>query len=115
MKYYDIYVSIIILVKVIFIILAVVHISYKVKDQENSPQDKKIIYWKDRMEFIFTIMMALLLIYVFNPRTSKIIGLDTETKLLLFLFGIILIIAAKWDIFFKESVVFKKIQYATTS
>lgn len=113
MKYYDMYVYIVILVKVIFIILAVAHLSYKVKKQTNSPEDKKIVYWKDRMEFIFTIMMAILLIYVFNPRTSKIIGLDTETKILLFLFGIILIISAKWDIFFKESVVFKKLQYAT--
>jgi hypothetical protein len=107
------YVYIVILVKVIFIILAVAHLSYKVKNQTNSPKDKKILYWKDRMEFIFTIMMALLIIYVFNPRTSKIIGLDTETKILLFLFGIILIISAKWNLFFEESVVFKKLQYAT--
>lgn len=112
MRYYDVYVSIAILVKVIFVILAIVDLSYKVKKQTNSPKDKKIIYWKDRMEFIFTIMMALLLIYLFNPRSSKIIGLDTETKILLFLFGIILIITAKWQIFFEESVVFKKIQFA---
>jgi hypothetical protein len=112
MKYYDIYVSLIILVKVIFVILAIVHLSYKVKKQTNNPTDKKVLYWKDRMEFIFTIMMALLLIVVFNPRTSKVIGLDTETKLLLFLFGIILIITAKWEIFFKESVLLKKVQFA---
>jgi len=112
MRYYDVYVSIAILVKVIFVILAIVHLSYKVKKQTNSPKDKKVIYWKDRMEFIFTIMMALLLIYLFNPRSSKIIGLDAETKILLFLFGIILIITAKWQIFFKESAVFKKIQFA---
>ena len=112
MRYYDVYVSIAIWVKVIFVILAIVDLSYKVKKQTNSPKDKKVIYWKDRMEFIFTIMMALLLIYLFNPRSSKIIGLDTETKILLFLFGIILIITAKWQIFFEESVVFKKIQFA---
>ena len=113
MKYYDVYVSIAILVKVIFIILALIHLYYKMKNLTNSPNDKNVLYWKDRMEFVFTIMMALLLIYIFNPRSSRIIGLDTETKFLLFLFGIILIITAKWEIFFKESIVFKKIQFAS--
>jgi hypothetical protein len=33
-----------------------------------------------------------LLIYLFNPRTDRSILIDYETKLLLFLFGIILLI-----------------------
>ena len=115
MNNYDIYVSIIFIVNVLFIILSVINLSYKVKNETNSPTDKKIIYWRDRLEFVFTIMTAILLIYLFNPRNNKITGLDTETKYLLFLFGIILIITAKWDIFFKESVAFKKIQFATAS
>jgi len=36
--------------------------------------------------------MALLLIFLFNPGTDRSVLIDKETKILLFLFGIILII-----------------------
>ena len=54
--------------------------------------------------------MSFMLMYLFYPRSTKPIILDFETKALLFVFGIITLIGAKWDIFFKESPLFKKIQ-----
>ena len=110
MNNFDIYVYLIFLIKIIFIIFAVIHIYNKIKGQTNSSEDKKIVFWKDRTEFIFIIMMALLLIYLFNPRNNKPLILDYETKLLLFLFGFILIITAKWSIFIQQSVIFTRIQ-----
>jgi len=112
MRPIDIYISLIFLVKIIFIFLAVTHVYYKAKKQTNTPKDKKIVFWKNRLEFIFIIMMSLLLIYLFNPRYNKPIILDYETKLLLFLFGFILIVTAKWSIFIKESVLFQRIQHS---
>ncbi len=55
--------------------------------------DKKIKYWKHKFENVFKIMMALLIIFLFNPTTDRSVLIDNETKLLLFLFGIILIIS----------------------
>jgi len=112
MNLYTTYISAIILLKVIFVFLAVAHLYNKVKGKTNTPQDKKIIYWKDRIEFIFIIMMAILLIYLFNPRSSKPLVLDRESKLLLYLFGFILLITAKWKTFFEESTLLKQTQYA---
>jgi hypothetical protein len=60
-----------------------------------------LLYWKERTEFIFTICMAILLIYYFKPGTSK--PMNRETGLLFFLFGWILIITAKWNIFFTQA------------
>ena len=54
--------------------------------------------------------MSFLLLYLFYPRANNELYIDFETKLLLFVFGIILLTNAKWDIFFKESPMFKKIQ-----
>ena len=112
MNLYTTYISAIILLKVIFVFLAVAHLYNKVKGKTNTPQDKKIIYWKDRIEFIFIIMMSLLLMYLFNPRSSKPLVLDRESKLLLYLFGFILLITAKWKTFFEESTLLKQTQYA---
>jgi uncharacterized BrkB/YihY/UPF0761 family membrane protein len=110
MNSYNIYITFIILVKVVFILLAISHIYLKIKGEELSELDQKILYWKERVEFIFVVGMALLLIYLFSPRRKVPIKIDNETKVLLTLFGFILIIKAKWDIFFKESPILKTIQ-----
>jgi L-asparagine transporter-like permease len=110
MKFFNIYIALIFIVKIFFIILAISHLYYKRKGQENSKTDKKVVYWKDRFEFIFIALMALLLIYLFNPRTDRSVIIDKETKILLYLFGFILILTAKWEVFFKESKWFSTIQ-----
>ena len=44
-------------------------------------------------------MMSILLIYLFNPRVDRSVLIDKETKILLYLFGFILLIIAKWNLF----------------
>ncbi len=104
------YVTFIFLIKIGFILMAISHIYLKTKGKEKSDLDKKVLYWKERFEFIFIAAMSILLIYLFNPRSSKNIVIDRETKILLYLFGFILLLTAKWDIFFKESNIFMRIQ-----
>lgn len=110
MNKYDMYITFIFLIKIGFIIMAITHIYLKAKGEEKSDLDKKILFWKERFEFIFIALMSILLIYVFNPRVDRSILVDKETKILLYLFGFILLITAKWDIFFKESPLVKKVQ-----
>jgi hypothetical protein len=110
MKYFDMYITLIFIVKIVFIILAVYRLYVKAK----KPQDKKLLetveFWKGRFEFIFITLMSFLLVYLFNPRANNIGMIDGETKLLLFLFGIVLLLTEGWSSFFHESPLFKKFQ-----
>ena len=111
MDYYTIYIYLVFFIKIIFIILATVHLYLKFKNKTDSDLDKAILFWRERIEFIFTSLMAFLLIYLFNPKNNRIFMINHETKVLLFLFGFILIITANWKTFLKESNIFKKIQF----
>lgn len=104
---YNVYITFIIIVKLIFIFFAVSHIYLKIKGKENSETDKIVVYWKERLEFTFKLLMSILLIYLFNPRTPKAVLIEGETKLLFYLFGFVLIITAGLKDFFKESKLFK--------
>lgn len=92
MNKYDIYITIIIIIKIIFIILAVSRLYIKYKKPNEKELFAKIDSWKSKVELVFVIMMALLLIYLFNPRNDKIYLIDMETKILLYVYGFILII-----------------------
>lgn len=110
MNNYDMYVTFIFIVKIGFLIMSVLHVYLQFKGDKKSDLDKKILYWKERLEFIFIATMSILLIYLFNPRKDRSVLIDSETKLLLYLFGFVLIITAKWDVFFKESPFMKMLQ-----
>jgi hypothetical protein len=100
----DKFVIFIIFIKIIFIISAIAHVYLTHFGKSKDPKwDKRFVYWKERAEFIFIISMAIILIIVFNPRVPYTEAIDSEMKILLFLFGWILIITAKWGIFFKET------------
>ena len=64
---------------------------------------------KEQTEFVFIFLTSLLMIGIFSPRENNLTYIDGHVKLLFFLFGWILIITAKWDLFFHESIIAKKI------
>jgi hypothetical protein len=110
--FFDYFVYFIILIKIIFMLSAIGHVflSYSVKktgDKTKEKEDEKLVYWKERTEFIFTISMSILLIHHFNPRTPRT-TIDRETGILFFLFGWVLIITSKWSDFFKSAPWHKK-------
>ena len=107
---YNVYISLIFVIKIGFYLLVVSDIYLKVKGESDSDLDKKIVYWKKRMEFIFVLLMSILLIYLFNPRKNRIVMIDGETNVLLYLFGFVLLITADWVSFFHEAKWFKYIQ-----
>jgi len=110
MKYFTAYIYTIILVKIVFIALSIEHVYLKITKQESSVLYKTVEFWKERVEFVFVFLMACLLIYLFAPITNKGVEVTGETKIVLYLFGFILLITAKWDDFFKETPNFTIIQ-----
>ena len=60
-------------IKIGFILMAVTHIYLKAKGETETDLDKKIVYWKERFEFVFVLLMAILLIYLFNPRKNRMV------------------------------------------
>ena len=117
MSFLDNYIYFIFFIKIIFIILAIVNLYLKkqipAEEKENKEtQDKikkqlkpqqKIENWKKHIELLFKFLMAMLIIYIFNPRYNRIHLINYEAKLLFFLFGIILIFTAHWKEIIKES------------
>jgi hypothetical protein len=110
MKIYDLYIYLIFTVKILFILSALYYIYLKFKKQENSQTGQKIKYWKEKFEFIFVVLMSFLLIYLFNPRNTKINMINYETKFLLYLFGFILLIESNWGQFFNQSKIYNNIK-----
>jgi len=104
------YIIFIIGLKVIFVFLASSHLYLQIKGKTDSQLDKTIVYWKKRVEFVFITFIACLLIYLFSPNIDRSILIDHETKILLYLFGFMLLINANWEDFFKESARFKEFQ-----
>jgi hypothetical protein len=115
MDYLNTYVYLIIVVKVLFILFAVIHLYLNAKGKGNTSLNKTIEYWKDRLEFVFILLMAFLLIYLFYPRRIKPIPITNEMKILLYLFGFILLITANWGMFIKESKWFIYLQQALSN
>lgn len=107
MNKYDMYVTAIFVIKIGFILMAITHVYLEMKGKEKTDLDKKILFWKERFDFIFTALMSVLLIYIFNPRYNNFNLIDKETEVLFYLFGFVLIITAKWRIFFEQSPLLK--------
>ena len=102
---WDLFIYFIVFVKFIFIMSALVHVGIKF-----SSVDLKILdavddvaeYWKEKSEFIFKICMAILLLVSFHPLRTTQTVLTKETKLLLYLFGFIIILTSEWKKFFAD-------------
>ena len=93
------YIRTIMCIKIMFVVLTLIHIYLKFKKTRDELDDK-IQYWKEKMEFIFITLTAILMLYLFNPRSNNMIHIDNETKLLLFIFAALIIFTENWETFF---------------
>jgi hypothetical protein len=113
MNTYSAYVYLIFFVKLIFIAMAFVSVTLGRKTSMTATEASIVRFaehWKERFEFIFKFLMALLLFYLFFPHRSHHVSIDRETNLLLYLLGFILIVTADWNTFFHEAPWFKTFQ-----
>jgi len=110
MDFFSSYIIVIFAFKILFILFAATSFYLKFKGKEKSELYKKLFYWKGRIEFVFIVLMSLLLIYLFNPLKNKTNMINEETKLLLYLFGFVLLLTADWNTFIHESKWFQYLQ-----
>ena len=107
MNKFDIYITCVFIVKIIFILLVITHKYIEYKYPNDLKKNANILSYKEETEFLFIIMMSLLLIYLFNPRKNRLHMIDRETTILFYVFGFVLILTAKWEKFITTSVPYK--------
>lgn len=61
--------------------------------------DDKLMYVREFTEFVFILLMCLLIIFVFHPRKDHMQYMTDEIKMLIYLFGWIILITADWGSF----------------
>ena len=117
MSFIDIYIYFVLFIKLLFFILIIIFTNRKKRNEDinennNSKYDvyiKDFEYAKNRFEFIFIFLMAILLIVIFNPLVDQNIMINKHTKLLLFIYGIIILINAEWKEFINTSYIYKRL------
>jgi hypothetical protein len=104
------FVTFLFIVKILFAILAVVHIYLKRKGKEDSKMSEFVTFWKERLEFVFIIGVSLLLMIFFFPGRKIQMEPTFEMRFLFFVYGIIILINVDWKIFIGESPVLETVQ-----
>jgi hypothetical protein len=104
MKTFDYFIYFTFFIKILLLCSAIFlkYLKY-INDKKETPTMVKILYWNERSEFIFKECLSLILIILFNPRNKTQTVLNDETKLLLYLYGIIGIVQADWGYFMDTS------------
>lgn len=77
-SWYDYFVVFIVIIKISFFILSLSLIYLKIKNHGKPETEtmKTLTYWKERVEFIFILDIAILLTYLFYPKREKPIPID---------------------------------------
>ena len=114
------YVTVIFVVKILFVYFAIHAVGAKMASRVN-PSDAKLeerykekLYLKERFELLFKLLMSIFLILVFNPWYKQSVSLDFEMKLLLYLFGFVLLIDANWKVIIGDSSIDKYLKHTYT-
>lgn len=93
---YVTFLFIIVIVKIIFIIATLGLLILSKIDPSNKHIDK-LTKIQDKTHKSFSLLVSILLIYIFNPYKSRESRLDLETKLLIYLYGWITILTLVKD------------------
>ena len=102
-NWYDYFIVFILITKLIYGILVAIHIYLKIKGRGDDEYDSKIVSYKDQLEIVFIISISILLLYLFYPKYVNPPEIDTQTRLLLFLYGIIILFTLDWTKFIDKS------------
>jgi len=82
----------IIVVKILFIIFELIYLF----EMKHHIKNDSVKYWKLKFEWLFNILMSLVLIHIFYPFKSKLDRLTSEIKKLIFLYSILSLFSLLW-------------------
>lgn len=112
MSAYNLLIILIIMIKVIFVLLKLTAFYNRVMGNKDTLFSTNVLFWADRVEFIYTFLMAILIIALFRNavKDGQICIYDKETLFLMYVFGFILLFTADWNEFISESTIITNIQ-----
>ena len=112
MTAYNLLIILIIIIKVIFILLKLTAFYNRVMGNKDTLFSTNVLFWADRIEFIYTFLMAILIIALFKNavKVGVLCIYDKETIFLMYVFGFILLFTADWNEFISESTIITNIQ-----
>ena len=112
MTAYNLLIILIIMIKVIFILLKGLAFYNRVMGIKDTLFSTNVLFWADRVEFIYTFLMAILMISLFRKAVNdgQICIYDKETIFLMYVFGFILLFTADWNEFISESTIITNVQ-----
>lgn len=84
----------VILIKVFFVLFALL---YRVSLKRGSDKSSMFLEWKKRIDFLYVVVMSLILVYIFYPWNENTRFLTRKMCHLIFLYGIISIITSQWS------------------
>ncbi len=87
MNWYDAYVTLVIVTKIVFVTVLVIRQIVKIRSPEHTALIEYLTRWEIRAKVIFHVLMSMLLIYLFNPWQDHMTRIDYETRVMLTLFG----------------------------
>jgi hypothetical protein len=111
MNYYNNFILCVFLSKILFVVCGVWHFILVRKNKGENELSSRLLTWKEYFEFIFLVSMALLCLHLFNPLTEIRPAINKETRLLLFIFGLIVLINSKWELVVGHSKWLMLLQY----
>lgn len=91
-------------VKISFLVSALYLRYLKKTDPKNIELQTFVQNAKEQLDFVFVFCMSVILMALFNPYVEHV-EVDKECQILLFLYGVIMILTANYDIFLDHSVV----------
>ena len=112
MTAYNLLIILIIMIKVIFILLKGLAFYNRVMGIKDTLFSTNVLFWADRVEFIYTFLMAILIIALFKNavKVGALCIYDKETIFLMYVFGFILLFTADWNEFISESTIITYVQ-----
>ena len=112
MSAYNLLIILIIMIKVIFVLLKLTAFYNRVMGIKDTLFSTNVLFWADRVEFIYTFLMAILIIALFKNavKVGVLCIYDKETIFLMYVFGFILLFTADWNEFISESTIITNIQ-----
>ena len=97
------FINFLIFIKIIFFINVIIYLYLKYFTKLYS-YEKIIKYIISQINFIFSISISILLIFIFRPSNNNIIYITTDMSVLFYIFGILLFITSNWELYFKEPI-----------